>query len=129
MIKGIIRQYIGAECTRSELARKEFLVSKGIIRQYIGTCCTRSEDNFVKVFNTTLDTQVFIKPFYNCCLFYLLSNNLSTLTPKNPSERVPSECIQRRYIGELYFLSKKPPQIRIVNGHPVNNSFIDATLP
>ena len=42
LIKGIIRQYIGADCTRSALARKEFLVSKGIIRQYIGTCCTRS---------------------------------------------------------------------------------------
>ena len=42
LIKGIIRQYIGAECTRSALARKEFFVSKGIIRQYIGTCCTRS---------------------------------------------------------------------------------------
>ena len=53
LIKGIIRQYIGADCTRSALARKEFLVSKGIIRQYIGTCCTRSEDNFLKVFNTS----------------------------------------------------------------------------
>ena len=42
LIKGIIRQYIGADCTRSALARKKFLVSKGIIRQYIGTCCTRS---------------------------------------------------------------------------------------
>ena len=42
LMKGIIRQYIGAECTRSALVRKEFLVSKGIIGQFIGTSCTRS---------------------------------------------------------------------------------------
>ena len=47
---------------------------------------------------------------------------------KLSSERVPSECSKSRYIGELYLLSKKPPQIKIVNGHWENNSFINAAL-
>ena len=38
------------------------------------------------------------------------------------------QCSQSRYIGELYLLLKKPPQIMIVNGHRENNSFIVALI-
>ena len=54
MIKGIIRQYI-AECTRSEGIFGVKRYNSPIYRGLLHSLGTRSEDNFLKVFNTTID--------------------------------------------------------------------------
>ena len=53
LIKGIIRQYIGAECTRSEGIFGVKRYNSPIYRDLLHSLGTRSEDNFLKVFNTS----------------------------------------------------------------------------